>query len=287
MIAHVAEAGEGRGRVVLRLDPAARLSEVALEAAVRLAQAFQSEIESVLVEDQKLFELASFPFAREVSLSGSVSRAVCAADIEREVRFAATALQRRVEQVARLAKVQVRRRIVRDEPVQALVATCAENGPWNVITLAEPFAAAHEAMLRALFDAVWATTGIVIVGPKAQRTTGPVVVAVEAVERLPPMLRAAERIAGATAGPITLLLAAEDREQLHWIEGQARLALGEIKGIKLEGVDTSCGPAAIAERLRRLKCGFVIAQFGGLVIPYEGSLRPLGAALECPLLLVR
>ena len=50
MIAHVAEAGEDRGRVVLRLGSSGRLSDIALEAAMRVAQAFQSEIESVFVE---------------------------------------------------------------------------------------------------------------------------------------------------------------------------------------------------------------------------------------------
>ena len=45
--------------------------------------------------------------------------------------------------------------------------------------------------------------------------------------------------------------------------------------------------AVIAETLRRLRGGIVIGQFGGLVVPDEGNLRPLCAALECPLFLVR
>ena len=44
---------------------------------------------------------------------------------------------------------------------------------------------------------------------------------------------------------------------------------------------------AVAETLRRLKGGFVISQFGGLVVPAEGDLKALAAALDCPLLLVR
>ena len=43
----------------------------------------------------------------------------------------------------------------------------------------------------------------------------------------------------------------------------------------------------IAETLRRLRGGFVICQFGGLVVPDEGDLRPLASVLECPLFLVR
>src|SRR5690349_23094669 len=79
MIAHVAETGENQGRVVLQLG-SVHPSAIALEAAVRIAQAFQSEIESVFVEDEQLFDCAAYNFVREVSLSGRHSRAVSAAD---------------------------------------------------------------------------------------------------------------------------------------------------------------------------------------------------------------
>ena len=42
-----------------------------------------------------------------------------------------------------------------------------------------------------------------------------------------------------------------------------------------------------AEALRRQGGGFVICRYGGLVVPDEGDLNPLGAGLECPLFLVR
>ena len=75
MIAHVAQTGENRGRVVLQLG-SAHPSIIALEAAVRIARAFQSEIESVFVEDEQLFDCAAYDFVREVSLTGRHSRAV-------------------------------------------------------------------------------------------------------------------------------------------------------------------------------------------------------------------
>ena len=39
--------------------------------------------------------------------------------------------------------------------------------------------------------------------------------------------------------------------------------------------------------LAPMRGGFVICQFGGLVVPDEGDLRPLASVLECPLFLVR
>ena len=56
MIAHVAQTGEDRGRVVLQLG-SAHPSAIALEAAVRVARAFQSEIESLFVEDDAALRL--------------------------------------------------------------------------------------------------------------------------------------------------------------------------------------------------------------------------------------
>jgi hypothetical protein len=57
--------------------------------------------------------------------------------------------------------------------------------------------------------------------------------------------------------------------------------------VRLEAVEFARAERAIAERLRRVAGGFAIAQFGGLVASTDGDLRPLLAALECPLFLVR
>ena len=73
MIAHVAQAGEDRGRVVLQLG-SGHPSAIALEAAVRIARAFQSEIESVFVQDEQLLDCADYGFVREISLTGREQR---------------------------------------------------------------------------------------------------------------------------------------------------------------------------------------------------------------------
>jgi len=67
MIAHVAESGEDRGRVVLHLR-SGNPHVIAVEAALRVARAFGSDLESLFVEDEQLFDCAAYGFAREVSL---------------------------------------------------------------------------------------------------------------------------------------------------------------------------------------------------------------------------
>lgn len=287
MIAHVAEKGEARGRVVLQLC-AGRPSAIAIDAAVWVAQAFQSEIESLFVEDQQLIELASFPFAKEISFTGRSSRTISSGDIERDMRFAFADCQRRIEACARAKEVPVRQRVVRDEPVNALARACAETGPWNVIALGEPFTSPACPSLKRLFDSVAGHTGLVLVGPEARRMEGPIVLAAEDVERLPGMLRAADRLVAVKEAEIVVWLIAEAASELVEMEGQARLLLGERDDVRIGAVEIAHGaPIAAAEALRRLKAGFIIAQFGGLVVPQEDDLKPLAAALECPLLLVR
>lgn len=288
MIAHVAEAGEDRGRVVLRLGSSGRMSDIALEAAMRVAQAFQSEIESVFVEDRQLFDLARFPFAREISLSGQRTRPLSHGEIEHDIQVQAAALQRKVLEMARSFEVPARTRIVRDEPLRALAITCAESGPWNVVTLAEPFTERDSDALSELFAAVAGTTGFVLAGPKARHTKGDVVAVIEDVDRVPPMLRAAERIAAATGGEARLLLIDDNAERLEWMEGQVRLALGQRTGVNLEAVNMSRrNMASIAELLRQAGAGFVIARFGGRFVSGDGGLAHLAAMLEGPLFLVR
>lgn len=285
MIAHVAEAGEARGRVVLRLA-VRRPHPVAIEAAVRVAQAFNSEIESLFIEDEQLVALTRFPFVREIS-GGGRSRPLTLEAIERDFRALAEAVGRQIRALAKAAEIPVHSEIVRGEPVAALARACAVKGPWNVIALADPFAAADGPALHELLANVAGTTGMVVVGPKARRTKGPIVIALEAPDLLPSMLHAADRLAPVTGGEVLVVLLGEGEEHLAWMEGQARLVLGEREDVRIAVAELPRGAsAAVAETLRRLRPGFVIAGTRGLVVP-AGDLGPLAAALECPLFLVR
>ena len=288
MIAHVAAAGEGRGRVVLWLGSSAQTSPAAVEAAMLLARAYDSEVESLFVEDQQLFELARLPFARVISSGEEGWRALPRVDLEREIHFVGAALQRQIATSAREASVTFRSRVVRDDPMRALARACSEIGPWNVVTVAEPFSAGKEERLRDLFSTVQGTTGVVVAGPMASRIQGPIVAVVEEIERLGPMLKAADRINETTKGLVKLLLVGDRQDELAWLEGEARLLFSEGEETPFEVVLVERGDSTVvAETLRRHRAGFVLAQYGGLAVPAEGSLRPLTRALECPLLIVR
>jgi hypothetical protein len=288
MIAHVAEAGEGRGRVVLHLTsgPPNRL---ALLAAIKVAQAFQSEIESLFVEDAKLFDIAGFPFAREISLSGRRSKALTLADVERQMRSRAAALADELGALARGSEVPMHMTIVRDEPVNALASACDRHGPWNVVALAEPVTASSDPLLDRIFTAVPGTTGLVVVGPKVRRCDGRIVAFVEDIADFDAVLRTARRLhALSPDARLTLLLAADTDREAAIMDDQARLAIGADDTLEIVRARVERhAPAVAAEIIRRLGAGFVVGRFGGLVVPSDGCLRRLASVLDCPLFLMR
>lgn len=286
MIAHVAEAGEARGRVVVRTT-SARASDVAMQAAVRIAQAYRSEIECLFIEDTELIASSRFAFVREISLAGT-ARPITPADVVRDLRIQFKALQRRMTALASAAQVPVHERFVRDEPLRALAITCADCGPWNVVVLTEPFGAGSAGDIALLLDNVEDATGLVVVGPRASRTSGPVVMMLEDIDAAAGMLRAGDRLIEGGDAALILGIVSTDADTANWMEAQARLLLAGRDDIRIEHLRLAhAEPALAAEAMRRMTPGFVIARFGGLVVPAADDLSPLAAALECPLLLSR
>ncbi len=284
---HIAEASEAKGRVVVHLG-AGTASTVAIDGAVWLARAFQSEIEGLFVENQELIEWARYPFAREISFSGRLRRALSIEELERDLKIASEAFHREVIARAQALDVKVHRRVVRDEAVSALSAVCSACGPWNAVALAEPFTSPACPSLREVLESVVDATGLLVVGPKASRTSGPIVIALEHAELLPAMVSAAEKLAAVVEGSIVVCLVASDENALAELDNASRLVITEHPHVTMAGAIITFGAeAAAAEALRRLLPGLIIARFGGLLMPDSGNLRPLAESLECPLLLLR
>jgi hypothetical protein len=157
-----------------------------------------------------------------------------------------------------------------------------------VVALAEPFGEGSGSLVRQVLTEVLGSTGLIVIGPRAQRVAGPVVVVIEDTSHLPEVLRAAERLAALDGSEIVLLLIAADQDELDRIVGETRLVVEARENVRIQWAAMARGEvAAIAETLRRLRGGIVICRFGGLVVSGEGDLRPLAAGLECPLFLVR
>lgn len=288
MIAHVAEASEQRGRVVLQLSSSGLCSDVALEAAVRVAKAFQSEIESLFVESEDLLAVSGFPFARELSMTGRSLRPLQRAVIEVDMQSVAASLQRRIRLSAQRAEVGIRFRTVRDDPVNALGMACAEAGPWNVIALSEPWSVGRAGVLARLLQDVPGMTGIIFPGAKARSISGPVVAVVEEAGHLAAMLRAAQKIAAVTGAEVQLLVAGADEERSSLIEGQVRLALSHDASAAASLADFTSGtPEETMAKLRARQAGFVIAEAFGVLAMAGDDGRAAIDQCEGAVLLIR
>lgn len=286
MIAHVAEAGEGSGRVVLQMGP--QLSPVALDAAFQLARSFRSEVEGLYTNDNMLFDLAAFPFAREISIAGIVKGPFDTDNLKRRQHRAAAATMRRAAGAARRAGIRFTSSVRQDDAASALADACAERGPWNMVALGEPIGSHDRVKLREMFSSVWGTTGFVLIGPKAKRTSGPVVAVVEDIERLSPLLKTAEHLAAATSSTTEVVLVGQSPAEIIDMEAQVRLILSDDAHANLPIASISHGGAsAIGQALRKIGAGFVIAQYDGIAVPSEGEDTLLAQNLEGPLLLVR
>ncbi len=286
-VVHVAEAGENRGRVVLRLASAGP-HRLAVEAALRVARAYQSELESIFIEDQRLIDIAAHPLVSEISLCGRERRVLSSAMLLRQFAHAARLAERRIASMARLADVPYRARTIRDDPVHAINRACAEAGPWNVVVLADPVQARDRTAVLQLLADVTGATGLVVVGPGAVQAHGSIVIVLEEAERLPQMLRTAERLSADTEDPIVILLAGISDEAMADLEQQARLLLSERSDVRILASDRCYNhTGALCECLRRTHAGFIIGQAGGTLLPAHVDWFDLAQTLECPLFIVR
>lgn len=287
MIAHVAEANEDRGRVVVRMGDFATSSKAAIAAAVHVAVAFRSQIEGLFVEDPDLFAACAHGSLREVGPTGQKSAKLTASRLGRDAEHFAVAVQRELSIAAAASNVKFSAHVVRDQTIPALQAACAQRGPWNIIVFAEPIVGAEKSeLLSAAVSQIWGTTGYIATGALCAWRSGPIVVAIEDIDHLTGMVRAAERLAAVAGDLVYLLPVGGDEIALDWLEGEIRLTLGEATNITILPRPAHAGSSLVLRSaIAQTRPRIIIARHGGILLPIDNAARPL-ADLGCPVFLV-
>ncbi|HPG88606.1 MAG TPA: hypothetical protein PLD46_03060, partial [Hyphomicrobium sp.] len=114
-----------------------------------------------------------------------------------------------------------------------------------------------------------------------------VAVVLEDADRMPSMLRAAERLVPAN-GRIQVMVVADTHAEHGEIDGQARLLTADDPRYVHHRAGPSFGVAgAFDADLFRMKPSFVIARFGGALLGQARALTRLLSLATGPLLLVR
>jgi hypothetical protein len=284
MIAHVAEASELSGRVVLWLDPESRCPPALLEAPVRLAAAYDAEIETVIVAgDQEggydlplgRVEAVASPELGEISVG------------ERRFELLARRCRRAVDDAGAVRNVKVKHALASGDAVDRVAEMCVARGPWNIVALTRVPAFGGHSVVSALLANVGGATGFLLCCDKPRTETSRIVIIVEDADRLPAMLRAAERLLEKD-GTIHLVIGAETAAEYAEIDGQTRLLAADAKGLTFESAGPTFGvPGVLIETVARLKPSLVFARFGGSALADGRELARASAVMRAPILLVR
>lgn len=285
MIAHVAEAAELSGRLVLWLDPEADYPVARLEAPVRLAAAYGAEIETVVIADGGGELTGDLPL-RLIGPSGA-TREKESPGFDRRFELLVTRCQRAVDSVGAAHGVRVRHTIAAGDAVDRISEMCLDRGPWNIVALARLPVSGSDTVISTLLANVSGATGFLLCGPQRTKQSR-VVIVVEDAERLASMLRAAERLSAPKA-PVHVVIGAETAESYAEIEAQSRLLAPEIPvPVVFEDAGPTLGvPEALTEFVARLRPSLIIAVFGGSAIAGSRELSRASVVARAPILLVR
>jgi len=288
MMAHVAEASEAKGRVLLLIEESAHLIEPAAYAASRFAAAFHAEIETIIVNLDSAERAQSLDTATVVpALGADLPEATSMTRIAEVQHLAARRHRRVVDHVTRRQGVVCRHTSLDGDAVDRLSEVCASRGPWNIVVLAGEASLATASAISTIFANVGGATGIVTTPPRLVAAEGPVVLAVEDAERFPAMLRAASRLKS-LCGRVHVVIAADKRADAEKLESHVRLATPNHAGLLIEPVEPLFGvEGGLDEKLRQLKASFVIARFGGTLLPAPRILARTVSVVASPFLLVR
>lgn len=285
MTAHVAEASEGSGRVLLWLDPNILASRQAVEAAVRLAAAYRSELETVDVEPPHVVFAEGVPIRR---VDSPTSPAVSAGLDDDTARRSLGRRQRRtIDDLTLEFEVPASHTRVSGDAIDQLATMCVERGPWNVVAISRMPSAEIAPLIASIFANVSGATGVLVGSRRTSPWRGRVAVVAEDGERLPSMLRAAERIAGKD-GSTHLIVAAPAQAAFDELEAQARLLPEGSGRLRFAASRPTYGvEGALDEPLINAAPDLAIARFGGILLSDGAALSRTLALTGAAFLLVR
>ena len=113
-------------RILVALDPATPRSEI-FSALAALLEEPGAELRGLYIEDERLFRLASLPFAREVRTSLPGPRAFSVTELQRDVAESATQLRQAFETEARRMRIRHSFRVRRGDVLRVIQSEATEN----------------------------------------------------------------------------------------------------------------------------------------------------------------
>ena len=286
MIAHVAEASEESGRVLLWLEPDQIAMPETAKAAVAIASAFAADIETLVLEAPAPGDIGDVPVAHRSLLGKPMQGSVTADAADRRERLASRQLSD-VHELSTRAGVRIGHATARGDAIDQLAELCLARGPWNIIAVSRPPSPELPGLISTILANVSGATGVVVAGRSGPALGGDVAVVLEDCERMPSMLRAAERLVPIN-GRIQILIAADRAAAHHEIDGTARLLTTDDRRYVHHRAGPTFGVSGALDcEFFRMKPSFIIARFGGALLGHSRALTRLLSLTPAPILLVR
>jgi hypothetical protein len=287
MIAHVAEASEASGRVLLWLEPGAVSMPQTFDASVHIAKAYAAAIETVVIDAPATCGMDGIPSAHVSVLGKSSQPSPNLASALDSRALLAERQRREVGDRATEANVVISHASAGGDAIDRLAEMCLQRGPWNIVAVSRPPSAELPGILSSILANVSGATGVVVAGRRLAGLTNDVAVVVEDAERMPSMLRAAERLVK-PGGRIHVMITAETAAAYAELDNQVRLLTAGMPLCVLRPGGPDFGvTGSWDETLFQLRACFVIARFGGNLLGDNRALTRLLTISPAPFLLVR
>lgn len=287
MIAHVAEASEASGRVLLWLEPDAVAMPETAKAAVSIARAYSADIETLVLDAPSAGDTAGVPVAHRSLLGKAMSPAAFGKGVANQRDDLTSRQLRDVHDIATGAGVRLSHARARGDAIDRLAELCLTRGPWNIIAVSRPPSPELPALISAILANVSGATGVVVAGRQGAALSHDVAVILEDSDRMPSMLRAAERLLP-PQGRMQILIAAETAAHHRELDAQARLlTAGDDRYVHHPAGPGFGVSGALDCELFRMKPSFIIARFGGVLLGQSRALTRLLTLTPAPILLVR
>jgi hypothetical protein len=268
-------------RVLLDLRHAA-IDRGGIRAAAELAHLLGLDLTGVFVEDAALLGLPEYPFARELRLPGHEWHPLEPTRIAEEVRAAAEAARRLLDEYSAALGIQSLFEVVRGDATLSIDALSEAS---DIVVLIEP-AAASERLARAFLRRPppgRSGAAMLVVPPRVLRHHGPVAAVVQTATD--PGLITAAAIAAAASERLLVLLIPRGDAGLK----AAAIAAARAAGMPAERIQTrllrAATPEAVLHALGKTQERLLVLTRGGDLLP-DTVPSWLAAARQVPVLLV-
>ncbi len=260
-------------RIVVAIDSAHR-SDHALEAAALLAEALESEIAGLFVEDSDLIAAAALPFTRVTTPFGGLAVDVTGDTLAGELKQQADAARRSLRRLSESRRLkwsfETRRgRIDREIRASALAT--------DIVCLSTSEAAGGWAQVE--------NAAAILLGfPRRDLSAGDIVVLIDDPELGEPAVEIAAKLALRNRRRLKIILVSSATQALSaWRQRTERLS-GESINVDI-GACEDCDPYRLLDAIGKSPVGFFISGIRTVAAP--GWIKACSATFRCPVLVLK